>query len=92
MRRKIARLMALVLLLELAVLLCACAHIACHRCAHGPECPICACVRLGLKSGHLPPRAMPTLLPLLLCARALCLARAAAPARTLINQKVRLND
>ena len=54
MRRKIAKVLALVLLLELAVLLCACAHIACHQCAHGPECPICACVRLGLKPALLP--------------------------------------
>ena len=92
MRRKIARLMALVLLLELAVLLCACAHIACHHCAHGPECPICACVRLGLKPALLPPRAASALFTLLLCARALNAARAAAPARTLIDQKVRLND
>ncbi len=92
MRKRIARLMALVLLLELAVLLCACAHIACHHCAHGTECPICACVRLGLRSGRLPPRALPALLSLLLCARALCLARAAAPADTLIERKVRLND
>ena len=92
MRRKITRLMTLVLLLELAVLLCACAHIACHRCAHGPECPICACVRLGLRPALLPTRATSALLCLLLCVRALNAARAAAPARTLIDQKVRLND
>ncbi|MBR2698910.1 MAG: hypothetical protein IKE76_10000 [Clostridia bacterium] len=91
MRRKIARLMALVLLLELAVLLCACAHIACHHCAHGPECPICACVRLGMKSALIP-RAILALLSLTLCARASRTPCAAAPARTLIDQKVRLND
>ena len=91
MRRKIAKVLALVLLLELAVLLCACAHIACHHCAHGPECPICACVRLGMKSALLP-RATVALYTLMLCAAALRLHRAAATACTLIEQKVRLND
>lgn len=92
MRRRSARVMTLVLIVGLAVLCCACLQLGEHRCDHGPRCPICECVKLGLRGAAL---------------AALCLlARGPVPAhaapivppfraghfQTPIEQKVRLND
>ena len=91
-RRRTAWLLTLVLLLELAVLCCACSRIACHRCVHSPLCPVCEYVKLGLRTAFLLPAALLTLIVLLTCSER---ARAMGPAGrgyTLFDQKVQLND
>ena len=91
-RRKIAWLFALVLLLELALLCCASAHLTDHVCRGHDDCAICACVREGLR------RAAVTAL-LLTALAALSVSHAGTLARrffargdSLFDRRVRLND
>ena len=91
-RRRTAWLLTLVLLLELAVLCCACSRIACHHCAHGPRCAVCEYVKLGLRTAFLMPSAVLTLIALMVCSGH---ARAVGPSGhgyTLYDQRVKLND
>ena len=91
-RRRCARLLTLVLLLELAVLCCACTHIACHHCTHGPDCSICEYVKLGLRVALLLPAAIFSLIARLSCGRVGATRRVFAPSPTLFDRKVQLND
>ena len=91
-RKRTAWLLTLVLILELAVLCCACAHIACHHCVHSPRCAVCAYVRLGLRAAFLLPAVLLTLIALL---SYLERARHQGPAcrvLTLFDRRVKLND
>ena len=91
-RRRTAWLLTLVLLLELAVLCCACSRIACHHCAHGPRCAVCEYVKLGLRTAFLMPAAILTRIALMACSEH---ARATGPSgqgSTLYDQRVKLND
>ena len=91
-RRRTAWLLTLVLMLELAVLCCACAHIACHHCVHSPLCPVCEYVKLGLRTAFLIPAAALMLIALLTCSEH---ARTMGPAcrgLTLFDRRVKLND
>lgn len=92
MRSRRAWLLTLVLLLELAVLCCACAHIACHHCDHGPRCAVCGYVRLGLRGAFLLPAAALTRLILLRRADGTRATRTPRHFLTLIDKKVQLND
>lgn len=91
-RRRCARLLTLVLFLELAVLCCACTHIACHHCTHGPDCSICEYVKLGLRTALLLPAAILSLVARLTCLRIGAARRVPAHAATLFDRKVQLND
>lgn len=91
-RRQSARLLTLVLLLELALLCCACSQIACHHCGHGPRCSICEYVRLGLRTAFPLPRAILTRIALMLCAVMAAGRRAAVHAPTLFDKRVKLDD
>ena len=91
-RRKTAWLLTLVLLLELAVLCCACSRIACHHCGRSPRCAVCEYVKLGLRTALLLPAAVLTRIALMACSER---ARATGPSllrHTLFDQRVKLND
>ena len=91
-RRRTAWLLTLVLLLELAVLCCACSHIACHHCTHGADCSICEYVRLGLRMAFIPVAAALMLIARMTRAPRCAILRAAVHLPTLIDRKVELND
>ena len=91
-RRRTAWLLTLVLLLELAVLCCACSRVACHHCVHGPRCAVCGYVKLGLRTAFLMPAAALMLSALLTHSE---IARRQVPAcrgLTLFDRRVKLND
>jgi len=82
--------MALALVVELALLCCACAHLAHHDCAHPARCPICQCVLDGLRvlaatAGLI---LMPFIASAAACAERACPARLSSP----VSRRVRLND
>jgi len=91
-RRKTAWLLTLVLMLELAVLCCACSHIACHHCVHSPRCAVCEYVKLGLRTALLLPAAVLTLIALMTCSEQTRTMDPSLRRHTLFDQKVQLND
>lgn len=91
MRRRRAWLLTLVLIAGLAILCCACGHIATHRCDHGPRCPICECVRLGLRGFILLALAL-SLLGVTLRLHGIATPLPAMRVLSLYDKRVRLND
>lgn len=90
-RRQIARLLTLVLVLELAILCCTCAHLHCHGGMREPGCALCRAAAALLRTSRLQ-----VSLALMRVAAALfammCLPCPALPARTPVRRRVRLND
>ena len=90
--RRLARLFTLALILELALLCCACAQAHSHCCPGDDRCAICQTVRLGLRDGRLAFALLLTPLAVSFCLRGLPLSALQAVPATLVARKVRLND
>lgn len=95
--RKAARIsfraMALVLAVSMALVCCACGHLAGHVCSEPAECPLC-CILCLLRLQLL--FALPCAVRLVFCWGAAlsrpCPARMDDPFLTLVSQNVQLND
>ena len=90
-RRRLAWLFALVLIAGLALLCCASAHLSHHICC-GENCAICACVRAGLRWGAVAAPAAWALAALRSKDQGTLFSRPAAGIRSLVAQKIRLNN
>ena len=91
-RRRIAWLLTLVLMLELALLCCASTHFSAHNCHENCRCAICEYVRLGQNRAAVVPLLMLALSALLLTASGSPVRRHALPFSSLLSRRVRFND